>query len=79
VISCALIERIVLTPVCGSLRVELYGDFATIAAMAEGPVLQRSNPDSMAESGLLSVVAGTRNCLNLLFAERCEVLRPAAC
>jgi hypothetical protein len=57
----SLIERIVLTPKGDALYAELYGDFATIAAMAEGPVLKNRDPGSMAEPGLLSVVAGTRN------------------
>ncbi len=53
-----LIERVVLTPVGAGLRAELYGDFATIAALAEGPVLRDKNPGSVVEPGLLSVVAG---------------------
>ncbi len=40
----ALIERIVLTPLGTELRAELYGDFATIAAMTKGPVLGNNNP-----------------------------------
>ena len=36
----ALIERIVLTPVGNALRAELYGDFASIAALSEGVASQ---------------------------------------
>ncbi len=47
-----------LTPVGAGLRAELYGDFATIAALAEGRGREYKDPGSEAEPGLLSVVAG---------------------
>jgi site-specific DNA recombinase len=53
-----LIDRIVLTPMGTELRAELYGDFASIAAMAEGAPFASKNPGSIMEPGLLSVVAG---------------------
>jgi site-specific DNA recombinase len=54
----SLIDRIVLTPVGGELRAELYGDFASIAALSEGAPFTNKNPGSVVEPGLLSVVAG---------------------
>jgi site-specific DNA recombinase len=53
-----LIERVVLTPITEGLRAELYGDFATIAGLAEERSVGHNNPGSEAEPGLLSVVAG---------------------
>jgi site-specific DNA recombinase len=60
----ALIERIVLTPVGKEIRAELYGDFASIAAVSEGLPFANKNPGSSIEPGLLSLVAGTRNQLS---------------
>ena len=57
-----LIERIVLTPFDGALKVELYGDLARLMAFAEGKELKLNDPGSAGEPGsLLSVVAGARN------------------
>jgi hypothetical protein len=57
-----LIDRIVLTPVAGELRTELHGDLAVLARCAqEGERRSAGNP------ARISVVAGARNHLNLLF------------
>ena len=58
------IDRIVLTPVDGALHAELHGDLATLAAFAQGQ--NSKNPGPAGGPGLLSVVAGTRNRLDLL-------------
>lgn len=66
-----LIDRIVLTPVDGVLRAELFGDLAAIMAMAEIPARANKRPGPPSgEPGLLSVVAGAFNQFYLLFAAR---------
>ena len=57
-----LIDRIVLTPAAGELRAELHGDLAVLARFA-----QEEECRSGANPARLSVVAGARNHLNLLF------------
>src|SRR6185312_14556071 len=42
-----LIERVVLTPIGNALHAELYGDFATIAALTDGRSLGYKNPGSV--------------------------------
>ena len=57
-----LIDRIVLTPVDGVLKAVMHGDLAVLARFAqEGGLKSDGNP------ARLSVVAGARNHLNLLF------------
>jgi len=56
-----LIERIVLTPIDGTLKVELYGDLARLMAFAEGTERKTNDPGPGGSGSLLSVVAGTRN------------------
>ena len=64
-----LIDRIVLTPVAGKLRAELHGDLAVLARFA-----QEGERRSAGDPARLSVVAGERNHLNLLFnAPRLEL------
>jgi site-specific DNA recombinase len=64
-----LIDRIVLTSLEGVLQAELFGDLAAIMAMAEAPARANKRPGPPAEEpGLLSVVAGARNCLDLLLS-----------
>jgi hypothetical protein len=65
--SGGLIDRIVLTPVDGILKRELYGDLAGIARFTEAQKRKTKNAASAAEPALLSVVAGDRNHHNLLF------------
>jgi hypothetical protein len=66
----SLIDCIVLTPVEGVLQAELFGDLAAIVAMAETPPRtdKRPVPPSGEPGLLLSVVAGARNCLDLLLS-----------
>ena len=54
----SLIDRIVLTPVEGGLRAELYGDLAQILATCEGP--EKELPGTEMPGSQLSVVAGAR-------------------
>jgi site-specific DNA recombinase len=54
----SLIERIVLTPKDGTLRAELYGDLAILAAFADAEPRTNKSPGSGRKPGLLSVVAG---------------------
>jgi hypothetical protein len=64
-----LIDRIVLTPAAGELRAELHGDLAVLARFA-----QEEECRSGGNPARLSVVAGARNHLNLLFnAPRLEL------
>jgi site-specific DNA recombinase len=56
----SLIDRIVLTPVAGVLKAELWGDLARITAFASAEHAT-SNAGSAGEPALLSVVAGTGN------------------
>ncbi len=58
----SLIERIVLTPDGEHLRAELYGDLAGILAFCEGAKREPGGSE-----GIVSVVAGARNLLVLLF------------
>jgi site-specific DNA recombinase len=54
-----LIDRLVLTPVEGVLQADLFGDLATIMAMAEAPLRTNKRPGPPSgEPGLLSAVAG---------------------
>lgn len=64
-----LIQRIVLTPVDGTLKAELHGDLATITEYAQTKDRAghaRSNEIPGNVPGKASVVAGTRNHLDLL-------------
>lgn len=54
-----LIERIVLTPIDGTLKIELYGDLARLMAFAEGTERKTNDPGPDGSGSLLSVVAGT--------------------
>ena len=54
-----LIERIVLTPVDRTLKVELCGDLARLMAFAEGTERKTNDPGPGGSGSLLSVVAGT--------------------
>ena len=64
-----LIDRILLMPVDGELRAELHGDLAVLARFA-----QEGERRSAGDPARLSVVAGARNHLNLLFnAPRLEL------
>jgi hypothetical protein len=62
----SLITRIVLTPEDDGLKVELFGDLAVMAGFAQAPDGQRKNAGPLGGPAILSVVAGTRNCLYLL-------------
>src|ERR1700730_1518120 len=53
-----LIDRIVLTPVEGILKAELYGDLARMITFAEATAHKKSNVGAPREPALLSVVAG---------------------
>ena len=54
-----LVERIVLTPLEGALKAELFGDLARLIAFAEGKERKTNDPGPAGGSGsLLSVVAG---------------------
>jgi DNA invertase Pin-like site-specific DNA recombinase len=68
----SLIERIVLTPKDSTLRAELYGDLAVLAAFADAEPRTNKDPGSAGKPGLLSVVAGTRNHLDLLPTAQCQ-------
>jgi site-specific DNA recombinase len=77
----SMIERVVVTPSPeGGLQVELYGDLARLIT-ADEPIRQsgtKSKRPASDEAGraVLSVVAGTRNCLYLLlFASDIPLLR----
>ena len=61
-----LIDRIVLTPADGILRVNLYGDLASLMNFADAQEPTTKSAGSPGDPALLSVVAGTRNCLDLL-------------
>jgi site-specific DNA recombinase len=61
----SLIDRIELTP-AGTLAIKLYGDLAQIIAFSETRADKRNGPVSSEAGPVLSVVAGTRNCLELL-------------
>jgi len=54
-----LIDRVVLTPDAGALRIELYGDLAEILALSDHAD-QKTNRPGPEEPGRLSVVAGAR-------------------
>jgi hypothetical protein len=56
-----LIERIVLTPEEGTLKVELFGDLAVMAGFAQAADRESKNAGSSGDPTLLSLVAGTRN------------------
>jgi site-specific DNA recombinase len=68
-----LIDRIVLTPGNGSLKAELYGNLARLMAFAEPDRHKTKSAGSAAEPALLSVVAGARNCLDLLLSASIDV------
>jgi hypothetical protein len=70
-----LIDRIVLTPVEGILKAELYGDLARMITFAEATEHTKSNAGSPREPALLSVVAGPRNHLDLLLNADIALLR----
>jgi hypothetical protein len=61
-----LIDRIVLTPADGNLNAELYGDLARLMNFADAKEPATKSAGSPGDPALLSVVAGTRNCLDLL-------------
>jgi hypothetical protein len=64
----SLISKITLNPRSeGGVDAVLHGDLATILAFSDVSVRKSKRPDADAPGRLLSVVAGTRNHLNLLF------------
>jgi len=65
-----LVDRVVLSPAPekGKLQAELYGDLANILAFSEAIPPKRKLPGSSEPGSQLSVVAGARNCLNLLLS-----------
>jgi hypothetical protein len=64
----SLIDRIELTPEGDALAIKLYGDLAQIIAFSETSTGQQKGPVSAEAGPILSVVAGTRNCLDLLLS-----------
>ncbi len=56
-----LIDRIVLTPADGILRVNLYGDLASLMNFADAQEPTTKSAGSPGDPALLSVVAGTSN------------------
>ena len=54
----SLIDRIVLTPVCGMLKVVFFGDLATLVRFSEARKRTNNSAGSTGEPALLSVVAG---------------------
>ena len=62
----SLIDRIVLTPIDGQFKAEIFGDFARLVQFSQAHETKRKNAGSQGDPALLSVVAGTRNCLYLL-------------
>jgi hypothetical protein len=64
----SLIDRIELTPEGDTLAIKLYGDLAQIIAFSETATGKQKDPVSAEAGPLLSVVAGTRNCLDLLLS-----------
>lgn len=52
------------------LKAELYGDLAHVLAFCENAELQKKKPAVESAGCQLSVVAGARNCLNLLLSVR---------
>ncbi len=69
-----LIDRIVLTPTDDGLAAELHGDLAEILALCDGAKDKRGHKHELPGTGgpgsQLSVVAGARNRLYLLFVAR---------
>lgn len=66
----ALIEQVRLIPEDGRLAIELVGDLAALLNLASGS----KKPVTMYRDGLqATLVAGARNCLDLLLAARFEV------
>ncbi len=62
----SLIDRIELTPDGDTLAIKLYGDLAQIIAFSETSADKQKGPVSGEAGPILSVVAGSRNCLDLL-------------
>ena len=65
----SLIERVDLLPddtAPNGLRAEVHGDLAAILAVADRDISNVKLPGSFKPGSQLSVVAGARNCLNLL-------------
>ena len=62
----SMIDRIELTPVEDGLRAELHGDLAEIVAACETVDGKKELPGNIIPGCQFSVVAGARNCLNLL-------------
>ena len=62
----SLIDRIELTPEGDALAIKLYGDLAQIIAFSETSADKQKGPVSAEAGPILSVVAWTRNCLDLL-------------
>ena len=62
----SMIDRIELTPVEDGLRAELHGDLAEIVATCETVEGKKELPGNIIPGCQFSMVAGARNCLNLL-------------
>ncbi len=54
----SMIDRIVLTPVAGGLKAELYGELAEIVAACEAAEGKKKHPGTKIPGSQLSVVAG---------------------
>ena len=73
VILRGLIDEIRLTPMDGELAIYLVGNLAAILDLCE-----KKNPGAFAAGVQVTLVAGARNCLNLLLSAMNLNLRTAA-
>lgn len=62
-----MIDRIVLTPAARGMDAELHGNLAAILAISEQAMVNKRRRPSAEDGRQLSVVAGARNQLSLLF------------
>ena len=70
-----LVDKVVLTPTPdgSGLDAQLHGDLAEILAFCDTDSLKEKRPGSKEPGSQLSVVAGARNCLNLLLHAPCLI------
>jgi hypothetical protein len=66
VASRSLIDCILLTPADQGLKAKIFGDFVKRARFTQQPDTKAQNTGFQRDPALLSMVAGTRNCLDLL-------------
>ncbi len=68
-------SQIIVTPVEGGFSVDLHGELGAILVLVDG---KQKLPDAERAGSSLSVVAGARNCLNLLLLIKGVEIGPAA-